>query len=143
MAYTTAQIVDALAQHLKANGLVKYDPSGAIPAGPLPMVRMQSLPATPDAAIAIAVYDENFDRDDHNPDCYIQLRYRTAGKDPRITENLADAVTALLHDASEYVMPGGVRVLLSRRKIRGLLEPDSNARYERADSFRFTLTPNG
>ena len=143
MPYNSSQVVAALSQFLEDNGKARYEPTGAYPTGTAPAVFMGRLPATPDSVVLINVYDWQRGRDDHNPDVYVQLRYRTAGKDPRTTENQADSVDALLHDRTEYVMPGGVRVLLSRATLRGLIEPDDNGRYERADSFRFTLTPNG
>lgn len=135
------EFLDALARHLDAVGLARYSPTGAYGPGSLPAITWTLLPATLDAAVALTVYDEILDRDDHNPDVYVQMRWRTAGTDPRTTHAAADAASRALHDASHVALPGGLRVLLCRRKIRGVAEPDNAGRWERADSYRFTLNP--
>ncbi|WP_280273375.1 minor capsid protein [Nocardia wallacei] len=143
MSTDTGTFVDSLARYLDSAGLVRYQPVGAYSAGTVPAVFLNLLPAQPDAALAITVYDEVFDRDDHNPDLYVQLRWRTAGTDPRTTDDAADAANRLVHDQAHFILPGAVRVMLCRRKVRGLTTPDSNGRYERADSYVFTLNPGG
>ncbi|MFC9874878.1 phage tail terminator protein [Nocardia salmonicida] len=141
---STRQLVDALARYLDSTGIARYQPTGAYPSGALPAIFDGLFPAAPDAALALTVYDVQYGRGDiGNEDVYIQFRWRTAGKDPRITNDVADRATELLHDAERLLLPGGVRILLCRRKIRGITTPDSNGRYERADSFMFTLNPGG
>lgn len=137
----TGQFVESFARYLDAAGLARYVPDGAYGPGALCAVTFDLLPPGIDAAVALAVYDEIYDRDDHNPDVFMQLRWRTTGTDPRTTNNAADAATRHLHDASRIQLPDGPRVLLCRRKVRGVTTPDSNGRYERADSYRFTLNP--
>ncbi|QIS18530.1 phage tail terminator protein [Nocardia terpenica] len=139
----TRTLLDALARHLAALGLARYQPTDAYPSGALPAVFWNLLPPKPDDAISITIYDEAFDRDDHNPDVYVQLRWRTAGSDPRTTDDAADLAARSLHDISHLTLPGGVRVLLCRRKIRGLTTSDATGRFERADSYVFTLNPGG
>ncbi|MFI5778137.1 minor capsid protein [Nocardia sp. NPDC051570] len=143
MSTDTGRFVDALARYLHSAGMARYQPVGTYPDGDIPAVFFNLLPAKPEAALAITVYDEQFDRDDHNPDLYVQLRWRTAGKDPRTVDLTADAASRILHDQTHLTFSGGVRVLLCRRKVRGLTIPDSNGRYERADSYVFTLNPGG
>lgn len=141
---STRQLVDALARYLDSTGIARYQPTGVYPSGSVPAVFAGLLPATPDAVVALTVYDVQFGRGDiGNEDVYIQFRWRTAGKDPRTTDDVADAATALLHDAERLLLPGGVRVLLCRRKIRGITTPDSTGRFERADSYMLTLNPGG
>ncbi|MBF6460154.1 hypothetical protein IU433_14025 [Nocardia puris] len=135
------QFLDSFARHLDAAGLARYIPIGAYPPGTLPAITFTLLPPEPDAAVALTVYDEVLDRDDHNPDIFVQLRWRTGGTDPRTTDAVADAATRHLHDARHVRLPDGPRILLCRRRIRGVTAPDSNGRYERADSFVFTLNP--
>ena len=139
-ATTTTRFVDGIARYLMAQGIVRYG-LPAPPPGPLPAVYLSGLPATPDGAVSIIVYDERFDRDDQNPDVFCQFRWRTAGKDIRTTDDLADAAKAILHDMSHVTLPNGVVVALCRRRIRGLTVPDDNGRYERADSYQFILNP--
>ncbi|WP_067566140.1 minor capsid protein [Nocardia acidivorans] len=143
MTTDTATFVDALARYLDSAGLVRYQLVGAYAEGDIPATFFNLLPAKPEAALAITVYDELFDRDDHNPDVYVQLRWRLPGRDPRSVDRIADDANAILHDKTHLTFPGGVRVLLCRRKVRGLTTPDSNGRFERADSYVFTLNPGG
>ncbi|RJO69771.1 hypothetical protein D5S18_28125 [Nocardia panacis] len=143
MSTDTVRFVDALARYLHSAGMARYQPIGAYPEGDIPAVFFNLLPAKPEAALAITVYDELFDRDDHNPDLFVQLRWRAAGTDPRTVDLTADATSRILHDRAHLTFPGNVRVLLCRRKVRGLTTPDSNGRYERADSYVFTLNPGG
>ncbi|MBH0778821.1 phage tail terminator protein [Nocardia bovistercoris] len=135
------EFVEALARYLDASGLARYVASGAYPPGDACAVTFAGLPTSPDAAVALTVYDEQYGRDDHNPDVFVQMRWRTAGTDPRTTDSVADAARRLLHDATHVQLPDGPRVLLCRRRIRGGTTPDSNSRYERADSYVFTLNP--
>ncbi|MGW1740451.1 phage tail terminator protein [Nocardia sp. NPDC001965] len=133
--------LESLARYLDASGVARYVPAGAYTPGELAAVTFALLPTKPDTAVALTVYDESFQRDDHNPDVYVQFRWRAAGTDPRVVDRAADSATRLLHDASRFQLPGGPRVLLCRRRIRGLTTPDSNGRYERPDSYLFTLNP--
>ncbi|MGV9662580.1 minor capsid protein [Nocardia niigatensis] len=139
----TRTFVDALARYLASAGLARYEPTGPYLDGSAPAVFFNQLPDSPDTAVAITVYDELFDRDDHNPDLFVQLRWRAAGLDPRDVDELADNASRALHDRTHIQLANGVRVLLCRRRIRGLALPDSNARFERSDSYVFTLTPGG
>lgn len=132
-------VFDGLAQHLADAGLARYTPDGPYPPGPLPAVFYLRHPDTPADAITIVIYDENHDRDDHNPDIYVQLRYRRAGTDPRPVDRLADAVFELLHDRSHFTLPNGIGVKLCRRKIAGMSDPDTSGRWSRPDSYMFTL----
>ncbi|NMM84313.1 hypothetical protein B2J88_08060 [Rhodococcus sp. SRB_17] len=134
----TVELLEALAGHLDDSGLARY---AAIYSGDgLPAIYFGSLPDKPDTAILLNVYNEDRSRDDATPDYYVQIRYRTAGRDPRAVELLADAVFRHLHDQSNVAW-GGVNVLLCRRILRAPTAPDSNLRYTRPDSYRITTNP--
>lgn len=131
-----------IAQHLADHGLVRYAPTGIYPpAGPTdpPAAYYRQRPDTPADAVTITVYDENYDRDDGNPDVYVQLHYRRAGTDPRIVDQYAETVRETLHDRSRFTLPNGIGVKLCRRKIAGMSDPDTSGRWSRPDSYVFTL----
>lgn len=109
------------------------------------------MPTDPHTAVTVRVYDEDTSRDDHNPDIFVQLRFRAAGKDIRAVEDLADKAFQRLHWPAEHQpevwpprgWPDSVHVLMSRRVVRGIAGQDANERWERADSYRFTINPGG
>ena len=133
---------DAIGQHLATHGIARY--ATAYTGTGLPAVFRGTLPGTPDAAILINVYNEDYTRDDDSPDLYVQLRFRTAGQDPRTTNTLAHTVFQLLHfpDGTSNQVWAGVHILNSRRVIAGPIAPDGNNRYSRPDSYRITLNPS-
>ncbi|MCZ4557984.1 minor capsid protein [Rhodococcus maanshanensis] len=137
--HTRSQVADGLARYIAAAGLCRYSPTGVYPVDPLPAAVFGTFPDSPADAIGLRVYNESGDRDDANPDVYVQLRFRRAGKDPRPTDDFADAVKNLLHDRERFVLPGGIRVLLCRRVVTASTTPDASARYSRPDSYRLTL----
>lgn len=139
MSTNTTELVDAIARHLAALKLVRYEPTGAYKNGTLPAVFVGQLPDRPDDAVSIRVYDRSRDRDRDNPDWYVQLRFRRAGRDPRPVDDFADAVDAALDDRSHFTLPGGIGVKLCRCKIRGVSDPDDSGRWSRPDSYVFTL----
>lgn len=145
MSLTRRRIIDSLARHLAATGLVRYDPDGDYGPGTLPAVFVGEMPATPDAAVLLNVYNDSRDRDPDraNPDVWVQVRCRTPGRDPRVTDDLADAIFDVLDDKTRYVMPGGVNVARSIREVTADSEPDGNGRYSRPDSYKFHLNPSG
>lgn len=140
---TAAEVRVAVAEHLAAHGLAVHAPSGAYPPGlDAPAVFYGAMPEAPDLAVTVNVYDWQTGRDKHNPDVYVQMRWR-GGPDPREVDDYAERAFALLDEAARYTLPGGVRVLLSRRVVTSEAGRDSNGRYERPESYRFTIHPKG
>lgn len=140
----TEQVLDALARHLADAGVAQYNPAGVYTEKPaLPAVLFGMLPDKPDTAVAINRYDWSTARDDFNPDVFVQLRFRGAGRDPRTVERLADAVFAVLHWPIYHPTEtwNGTHVLMSRRTVAAPIDQDANGRYHRADSYRLTITP--
>ncbi|MFE7746870.1 hypothetical protein ACFU5M_31725, partial [Nocardia sp. NPDC057455] len=83
VATTTSALLQALAQHLAAAGLARYSLTGYSGDDPArPAVAFEQLPAAPDTAVSMAVYNHLTDRDRWNPDVYVRLRFRAAGVDP-------------------------------------------------------------
>ncbi len=142
--YTPEQIRRAIAAHLAAEGVVDYRPTDPYPDGlTVPAVFEVAMPESPDRAVTIGVYDWNTTRDKHNPDVFVQLRFRGAPHDIASVDGPADHTFAVLDEAERYVMPGGVRVLQSIRKVTTNPARDANGRFERFESYRFTVNPSG
>lgn len=137
----TTAVEDALAQRLHSLGLVRYEPTGIYGTGTLPAVFFGAMPDTPNDAIVINTYNDDRSRDDDNPDYYLQIRGRRAGRDPRAVDQLMDAIYRAIHDTS-HQMWGSVRVLLCRRVVRAQRDPDANGRWTRPDSYRITANPS-
>ena len=140
MMITPTGTVEAdIAARLAATGEIQYEADGVY-SGTSPAVVFGRIPDKPDNLIAVNIYDDQRDRDDTSPDVYVQLRFRTGGRDPRTTNALADSVFLAIHDASNVVW-GTTSVLHCRRVVRAPIGADDNGRYERADSYRLTLNP--
>lgn len=139
-AHTPDDVRDAIATYLDGQGLATYEPEGAYPTGlDLPAVFFGAMPEAPDLAVTVNVYDWQTIRDKANPDVYVQMRWRGDG-DLRTVDRPADEAYGLFDEAEHYAM-GAVRVLQSIRKVTTSPGLDSNGRYERFESYRFTIHP--
>ncbi|OZE13378.1 hypothetical protein CH249_01820 [Rhodococcus sp. 05-2255-3B1] len=146
---TRSQLRTALALHLAAAGLARYYESeqyGTTNDPVKPAVYLRAvMPDTPDTAVTISVIDDRRDRDAHNPDLYVRLRFRGAGRSVRAVDDPADAVFNHLHTfestADRQRWPGGVNVLTCFRTVSTESTPDTTGRYMRADTYRITLNP--
>lgn len=137
----TTAVEAALAQHLADLGLARYTPTGVYTGTGPPAVFFGAMPDKPDDAIVINTYNDDRSRDDDNPDYYLQIRGRRAGRDPRAIDQLMDAICREIHDASHQTW-GSVRVLLCRRVVRAPRAPDANGRWTRPDSYVITVNPS-
>lgn len=139
---TSTEVLRGVAAKLEELGLARWTP-GVPPAGStVPSIHFEKLPDKPEAAIAIAAYNNDRSRDDDSPDYYIQLRGRAPGADPFKTHDYMDSITAALHDSSHSLW-GTTSVLLCRRHICGALTPNANGTaWSRADSYTITVNPS-
>lgn len=147
-ATTRSQLRSALALKLSADGLARYQVGENYvaddPARPSVFLRPQ-MPDSPDTAVTIAVIDDRRDRDAHNPDFYVRLRFRAGGRNIRAVDDLADGVFEHLHTfeptADRQRWPGGVNVQSCFRTATSESATDTTGRYMRADTYRITLNP--
>lgn len=131
-------IAAALGQHLADAGIARYEPDGMYPDGGLPVVVFGRMPPTPDGAIVVTTYNEQTQRAGKAaPDVFIQIRCRTAGRDPRTTEQLSDTIYRLIDRPHQRW--GQVTVRDCNRVVYAPLGADDNGRYERADSYRLHI----
>ncbi|MBV6758356.1 minor capsid protein [Rhodococcus opacus] len=141
-AHTPGDVREAIAAYLDAHGIAKYEPDDAYPDDlELPAVFFGAMPEAPDRAVTVNVYDWVTTRDKANPDVFVQLRFRGTA-DMAAADLPADQAFALLDEAEHYAM-GDVRVLQSIRRVTTSAALDTNGRYERPESYRFTIHPKG
>lgn len=100
-----------------------------------------SLPATPDKAIALTLYTVE---DTALTDSVVGLQCRVRGKpNDRITDkDIADGLFDALHDLKNVTL-GGVPVVRIWRQSESGLGPDGNNRQERTANYYIHLTREG
>ncbi|OZC55062.1 hypothetical protein CH289_07660 [Rhodococcus sp. RS1C4] len=140
---TWNRITDALATAIRDAGLARWNPNGTYTGTGAPALYVGHLPDSPSTAIMLNIYEDSRERDPDraNPDIKIQIRMRGDNANVRPVNDLGDKLFALLDDKTRYVLPGGVRVLHSRRLMAAPLGADTKQRQERADSYEFSLNP--
>lgn len=140
MTITDRDLVAAVVEWLNANELGTTTTSQA--SATRPLIVMGAMPATPDNAVTINVYNSSHERTDTgNPDYWVQLRWRAAGTDPRTVGDMADKAGALLDDQTHIPLNPQVHVRYATRTVRTPIGQDANKRYERADSYHLSLKP--
>lgn len=132
----TRDLLTGLAQLLAAADVGDWDPDGVYTADQTGLT-IGGLPASPDAAIALAMYGSGTSEDDvENPDTTVQIQFRMrAGPDPRIVDDLADGVYDQVHGLANFELVTGAFVLLAKRRLVTPLGRDDSGRWERADSY--------
>ncbi|MFG2617813.1 minor capsid protein [Streptomyces sp. NPDC048507] len=121
-----ADLLDGLARHLAARGLVSYDPAGR--SG---NVFIESLPSTPDVCVVLGVYDDGSVQDSRIGYDTVAVQVRVRGTtDPRVSRARAHAIRSELHGLGPVVLPDGTELLLSvARNVAGI-GVDDNRRHE-------------
>ncbi|MFI6813275.1 minor capsid protein [Nonomuraea sp. NPDC050328] len=132
----TRDLLSGLAVLLADVGVGDWNPSGIYSDGQT-AITIGGLPASPDMAIALAVYGTGRAGDDlTQSDTNTQIQVRIRGKaDPRVVDDLADLVFDALHGLSNHTLDTGVHVLLAQRRIVAPIDRDANGRWGRADSY--------
>lgn len=142
---TSDELEAALAGRIADSGLARYQATGAYPPSDVPAIFFGTMPDKPNAAILINVYNDDRDRDPHNPIYLVQLRFRSNTGDRRATEQLANAafddLDDLVNERSNSQW-GTVRVLHCHRHLRAPAAPDANGRWSRPDSYTIRTNPS-
>lgn len=136
-------VSDALrgvAEHLATEGVGKWP--GPYTAGDTAVV-LKRLPATPDRALAITVYDVDLDVELPNEGLMVQVVSRAPGLVDAV-DDLADAVLAVMH-GTHHATWGDLHVSRCVHISTAPLGADGNGREERSDNYRIitTRTPGG
>lgn len=127
-------ILEGIAQHLAALGLVEYDATG-----PTGDCFIESMPSTPGVAVILTVYD-----DGREPDSLLgydeprmQLRVR-GDADPRTSRRKCAAIRSELHGLGPITLPNGIELILSvsLQNAPASLGVDTSGRHEHVCNFR-------
>ncbi len=140
---TVARVLDALAQHMHDLDVATFQPDGVYAATVTrPAVYFGQLHDKPDTAVSINHYwtDPDTFTVSGSPLMRVQLRWR-GDKDPRTVHTLADHAFERLHTQTPGPWPGGLHPQWVQRILVAPIEPDSNGRWMRCDSYEIRLNP--
>lgn len=133
----TVDLLEGVAALLAAAGVGTWRANGAYTAAETGIV-IGSVPQAPDRVIVLDSYTVSDDPVGADSTVAIQVRTRTAGRDPRTTSSLDDAVFDVLHGRPAGTI-GGYRVTQVWRQSGTTIGPDSNGRHERTSNYYATL----
>ena len=130
----TSDLLTGLAVHLAAAGVGTWRPTGAYTPGETG-ITIRGIPQTPDRLITLAPYplDGGEHRGMADHDSALQIRVRGT-QDPRVCEDLADAVFDLLDSCGRLTL-GGIPVVDMWRQSYTSLGADGNGRWERSENY--------
>lgn len=123
--------LDGIARLLDTAGHASYDPTGA--GGDL---FIEAMPPTPDAAVALWLYDGDASDTVNAYDTpRLQVRVR-GGPDPRVSRNRCRAIYSELHGLADVALADGTHLILAAaRGTVAPMGPDSNGRHEHVVNF--------
>lgn len=128
----TVDLLTGLAQILADGNAGVWDPAGVYTADQVG-ITITGIPQAPDRIICLTAYPVQDTPGLVDVTAGVQIRIRGT-RDPRVAEDLADAVYDLLHGRSSYTA-AGVAVAQSWRQSYAQLGPDGNGRWERSDNY--------
>lgn len=129
-----ADLLDGLARHLQAKGLVTFETAGT--GGDC---FVDNMPSQPDEAVVLSTYD-----DGREPDAKlgydeprVQVRVRGT-KDPRVSRTRCKQIYDELHGLGEVTLPDGTVLILSVALQNGpaSIGADQLGRHEHVVNFR-------
>jgi hypothetical protein len=129
-----ADLLDGLARHLSARGLLSYDPTGTTGD-----TFIESKPSAPDQAVVLGTYDDGSESDSKlgydEPRVQVLVRGTT---DPRISRQRCAAIRDQLHGLGPLALPDGTELILSvaLQAAPASLGVDQNGRHEHVCNFR-------
>jgi hypothetical protein len=130
-------LLDGIARHLDALGLVAYDPDGIT--GDL---FVEAMPPAPDEAVVLTLYDPGIDQDSKLPQDDVRLQVRArGGPDPRVSRARVHAIYSELHGLARVTLPDGTYVVLSFALSTPFsLGADEQRRHEHSCNFQLTVS---
>jgi hypothetical protein len=101
---------------------------------------LYTMPQGPDRIICLSAYGVGDDPSLSDSVVGVQVRCRWGGHDPRLVDDLADAVFAYLHAKRDWTLSTGVRVVQCQR-VSGpqMMGQDENRRWENVQNFYLTV----
>ena len=133
-----------LANHLAGQKIGQFNLRGIYKTFTPPAIYFGTIPDEAGYAIAINQYDTitNLGRDTSTPAIKVQFRAR-GDKHPHSPGKILDRIYQELHDRDHFDLDNATTVLRCIRHLRGPEEQDTQGRWTRADSYTFTLNPQG
>lgn len=132
-----ADLLDGLARHLAAKGLVTYTPDTA--GGDC---FIDGMPSTPDVAVVLTTYDDAVEPDSllGYDEPRVQLRVRGT-KNPTVSRDRCKAIRDELIGLGPLTLPDGTELILSVPLGSGpaSIGTDDNGRYEHVANFRMEI----
>lgn len=132
-----ADLIDGIARHLDALGIVEYDPTGTTG-----NTFAETMPPAPDVAVALTLYADGTEPDSLLPydEPRMQVRVR-GGTDPRTSRALCAAIRSELHGLGPITLPDGTELILSvcLQGAPASLGQDENRRHEHVANFRMEI----
>ncbi|MFF8290424.1 minor capsid protein [Streptomyces sp. NPDC016309] len=128
-----ADLLDGLARHLEARGLLSYDETGVTGD-----TFIETMPSGPDAAVVLTIYggpesDSKLGYDEPS----VQVRVR-GGTDPRTSRQRCAAIRDELHGLGPVTLPDGTELLscIAIQAAPAYLAADESGRHEHVCNFR-------
>lgn len=128
----TTLLLAGLAEHLAADGVGLWRPTGTYAAGETGIV-IAAMPPDPERIVCLTMYPVAAMAATADVTVAVQVRTR-AGKDPRDVDDLADAVWQTLHGAA-HLMWGGIPVVQVLHRSGSPMGRDQLDRWERSDNY--------
>ena len=128
------ELLEGIAQHLAAHGLVAYDATGT--SGDC---FIESMPSTPGVAVVLTIYDDGREPDSKLGWDEPRMQVRVRGNaDPRTSRRKCAAIRSELHGLGPITLPDGTYLLLSvsLQNAPAALGVDANGRHEHVCNFR-------
>lgn len=133
-----------LAQHLAGLKIGQFRVGGKYTTFTPPAIYFGAIPDEAGFSIAINQYDHitNLGRSTSTPALKVQFRAR-GNQHPHSPGQILDRIYQALHELSHFELDNSTTVLHCTRHLRGPEEKDTQGRWTRADSYTFTLNPQG
>lgn len=130
-----ADVLDSLARHLQAAGLLTYDPTGT-----RGDCFIELMPPAPDRAVQLSLYGAGTP-DPLNPWDERSLQVRVRGTaDPRVSRARAEAIYSALHGLAAVELPGGLwLVLCIAQQTPYPIGVDAAGRHEHTTNYRLDI----
>lgn len=132
------QLLAGVAQFLEDAGVGTWQPTGAYAAGALNPIFMSQTPGTPDRVMTLTPYTVSDDPSLSDSVQGLQVRLRGT-KDPRVVQDMDDAIFDRLHGATGVTLPGGVRLVMALRRSGTPLGADGSGRLERTSNYHLSV----
>ncbi|MFH9013966.1 minor capsid protein [Streptomyces sp. NPDC017943] len=131
-----ADLLDGIARHLDARGLLDYDPYGTTGD-----TFIETTPSRPDEAVTLTLYGGP-ESDSRLPFDEVSLQVRTrGGRDPRPSRQKCAAIRDELHGLGPLTLPDGtfLQLAIAIQAAPAYMGQDTSGRHEHVCNFRLDI----